>query len=432
MNHHEKHRTRTLWLTGVLHGFTHLYQVALLPLYLQIQQDLHLAGVEQATLLLTIMFAAYFIPSYPMGILADKLSRKKILVAGLAINGLGFLLLSLSSNYGWAVLSMIVAGIGGSFYHPAATALIARLFPEARGRALGWVGTGASVGFFLGPIYCGWRSMAAGSWRMPIGEIGVMGIVAAGFFMWLADEERADPATDVPAKTVGASHNASSVAAFKSLFPTTALWLLFLGAAFALSLRDFTGSAMGTSASLYLQNAHGYSSKAAGWALSGAFVASAISNPIFGRLSDRGRMRWAAFLLIMAGVLVSLFPRVPVAWKGWVLLAYGFFFMATYPITEAALMEAVPDAVRGRVFGVFITIGGFVGNLSHWAVGEWVHRLGPRAGIPESYLPLYTSLTVLVWVSMLGLPCLKALRTKENLPSQPLGEAIALEPAATP
>ncbi len=77
MDNHEKHRTRTLWLTGILHGFTHLYQVALLPLYLQIQQDLQLAGVEKATLLVTIMFAAYFIPSYPMGILADKLSRKK-------------------------------------------------------------------------------------------------------------------------------------------------------------------------------------------------------------------------------------------------------------------------------------------------------------------------------------------------------------------
>ncbi len=327
-------------------------------------------------------------------------------------------------------MSVIVAGLGGSFYHPAATALIARLFPEARGRALGWVGTGASVGFFLGPIYCGWRSLATGSWRMPIGEIGVLGMLAAGIFIWLADEERADPALTVPAKTVGPK--AVSVAAFKSLFPTPTLRCFFVGAAFALSLRDFTGSAMGTSASLFLQNAHRYSSKSAGWALSGMFVASVISNPLFGRRSDRGRMRWASILLTLAGILVSLFPRVPVAWKGGVLVTYGFFFMATYPITEAALMEAVPDAVRGRVFGVFITIGGFVGNLSHWVVGAWVHRLGPRDSLPQSYLPLYTTLTVMVLASMLGLPCLKAIRRKEGLPKQPLGNAMAMEPAATP
>jgi len=62
------HRKRTLWLCGVLHGFTHLYNVALLPLYLLIQQDLHLAGIEQSTLLVTVMMASYFLPSYPMGV----------------------------------------------------------------------------------------------------------------------------------------------------------------------------------------------------------------------------------------------------------------------------------------------------------------------------------------------------------------------------
>src|SRR5205823_13480641 len=71
-----QHKTRTLWLTGVLHAFTHLYQVALLPLYLRIQQDLRLGSVDQATLLVTVMGLAYFIPSYPLGALADRLSRK--------------------------------------------------------------------------------------------------------------------------------------------------------------------------------------------------------------------------------------------------------------------------------------------------------------------------------------------------------------------
>ena len=49
------HRTRTLWLAGMLHGFTHMYQVALMPLYLRIQEDLRLGSVEQATLLVTVM-----------------------------------------------------------------------------------------------------------------------------------------------------------------------------------------------------------------------------------------------------------------------------------------------------------------------------------------------------------------------------------------
>ena len=54
MDTHEGHKTRTLWLCGALHAFTHVYHVALLPLYLRIQQDLNLGSVEQATLLVTV------------------------------------------------------------------------------------------------------------------------------------------------------------------------------------------------------------------------------------------------------------------------------------------------------------------------------------------------------------------------------------------
>src|SRR2546426_8846961 len=149
MSHVESHKNRTLWLVGTLHAFTHLYQVALLPLYLLIQADLKLSSIEQATLLVTVMGLAYFIPSYPLGALADRVSRKKLLAAGLAINAFGFVALSFAPNYGWALASMVVAGFGGSFYHPAATALIARRFPKARGWAFGLVGIGASAGFFL-------------------------------------------------------------------------------------------------------------------------------------------------------------------------------------------------------------------------------------------------------------------------------------------
>jgi MFS-type transporter involved in bile tolerance (Atg22 family) len=89
--------------------------------------------------------------------------------------------------------------------------------------------------------------------------------------------------------------------------------------------------------------------------------------------------------------------------------------MSSYPMTEAALMEAVPDEVRGRVFGLFTTLSGLVSNLSHWLVGDWVQRLGPRASSPASYFPLYAGLSVLVLMSLGGLPFLHGLRKREHM-----------------
>src|SRR5215468_8150695 len=116
MQPEHSHRNRTLLLVGTLHAFTHLYQVALLPLYLRIQQDLKLGSVDQATLLVTVMGVAYFLPSYPLGAMADHLSRKRLMASGLAINGLGFVGLALAPSYAWALASVMVAGFGGSFF----------------------------------------------------------------------------------------------------------------------------------------------------------------------------------------------------------------------------------------------------------------------------------------------------------------------------
>jgi MFS family permease len=414
MSSHHQHRVRTLWLSGILHAFTHLYQVALLPLYYLILRDKTFAlnTVEQATFLVTVLMLSYFVPAYPVGVLADKLSKRKLLAVGLAINALGFLGLAYSQSYPQAIASMILSGFGGSFFHPAATALIARLFPEATGKALGFFGIGASAGFFFGPLYSGWRGAHSG-WRAPVLELGILGLVMAILFYLLADEE--------PAYERGTHPHEQS----DRLFPSTALLLLFIAAAFAFSLRDFTGSSMGSLGSLFLQNAHGLAPDATGGLLSLIFIASAVSNPVFGRLSDRGLGRWTSFALGTAGLTVAAFPHFPVSLAGLVFAIYGFFFMASYPMVEGALMSSVPHHVRGRVFGVFITIGGILGNLAHWAMGAYVKQLGPESARPESYYTLYAVLGALIGLSLLGLPCLKALRKKEAASGELPGLLVA-------
>jgi MFS transporter, FSR family, fosmidomycin resistance protein len=423
MSDDRAHRTRALWLAGALHAFTHVYQVALMPLYLLIQRDFKLTSVSQSTLLVTVMMAGYFLPAYPLGIAADRFSRKKLLGWGLAINAAGFLLLAFAPNYPTALLAVLLTGLGGSFFHPAATAMVARLYPVGTGKALGLLGIGASAGFFFGPLYSGWRactleaSAGAAAWRQPVMELGALGLVMAGVFAWLAREHTAPSIQPGRADRPVGQDAWQRAPAKARMFPSSALWGFFLLAALAFSLRDFTGSSMGSLGSLFLQQAHGYDPKFTGLALSGIFLASAISNPLFGHLSDSGRWRWTMVVLVVAAVLVALFPHLPAGATIPAYLVYGFFFMASYPMVEAALMEAVPDEVRGRVFGLFITVGGLIGNSSHWAVGAWVKHLGERASTPSGYYPGYGVLAGLLVVSLLGLPCLQAIRKREHLES---------------
>jgi MFS family permease len=406
---HANHKTRTLCLTGMLHGFTHLYGTALLPLYLLMQRDLKLDSVSKATSCVTIMLVAYYLPSYPLGVLADRMSRKKLLGFGLLINALAFVGLAFAPNYAWAVACVILAGIGGSAYHPAATAMIARLFPQNTGRALGLAGIGSGAGFFLGPLYTGWRAatleplLGAAAWRRPILEIGILGILAAGLFAWLASEE-----------AVAAGQAKKPLSAGK-LFPTPVLWFFFGLTTFFFSLRDFAGLGMASLSSLFLQNAHGFDTRRAGIAISALYICSIVSNPLLGSLSDRRRKSWITFVIGTGSLLIIIFPHVPARWTIPCLLAFGFFFLASFPITEAALMQSVPDAVRGRVFGLYVTFTGFVGGLAAWVVGLVVKHMGDAALEAHNYFMVYGVVGGLGLLALGGLPSLHAIRRREHL-----------------
>ncbi|MDB6024831.1 MAG: Major facilitator superfamily 1 [Verrucomicrobiales bacterium] len=425
--HDATHKSQTLWLATALHAFTHIYQVALIPLYLLIQRDLHLTSDAQATFLVTALSIAYFLPSYPMGMLADRVSRKKLLAVGLLVNALGFVALAFAPSYGVAVACVIVAGLGGSFYHPAATALIARLYPNETGKALGKVALGASFGFFIAPLYAGWRSKIStfngvelphflAGWRGAVFELGVAGVIGTVLFFILAK--------DSPAPTI----KTKSTAPKEKIFATPLLWTFFLAASFVFCLRDFAGSGMASLGSLFLQHAHGYDAMQTGLALSCIYLASMISNPLFGHLSDRGRSGWAAMLLIGAAITIYVFPHAQPRWFPVLLAAYGFFFMATYPIVEASLMESVHDSVRGRVFGCFITIGGLLGNLSHWFVGKWVKNLETTAHDSQSYFGIYNLLALFVLLSLFGLYFLNGIRKQEHIAPSVKAEVHPLNP----
>jgi MFS family permease len=203
------------------------------------------------------------------------------------------------------------------------------------------------------------------------------------------------------------------------MFPTRTLWFWFFLASVLFGLRDFAGTGMGSLSSLFMQKVHEFGLHETGLTLSAIFLAAIISNPFFGGLSDRGRIRWTCFVLGVAALLVAWFPHVPPQWFIPVFALYGFFFMASYPMIEAALMESVPDAVRGRVYGFFITVGGLIGNLSHWQVGDRVNAMGQSNHQASDYFLLYTGLALLILISLAGLPCLHAIRKRESILSQP-------------
>jgi MFS family permease len=148
----------TLGLGVVLHAFTHAYGTLLVPLYLLIQKDLKLAGTSGASLIVTVYGLVYCLGSFPAGVFADGRDRKGLLGIGLIGNAAAIMLMGFTRQYEVILALAVVAGIFGTLFHPAANALMPEHYPKSPGMAIGLLGIGSGVGFFVGPQYAGWRT----------------------------------------------------------------------------------------------------------------------------------------------------------------------------------------------------------------------------------------------------------------------------------
>jgi EmrB/QacA subfamily drug resistance transporter len=102
-----------------------------------------------------LVFAALLLT---FGSLSDRLGRKGMLLAGLAVFGAASIAGAFTSTPAQLIAARAVMGLGAAMTFPATLSLISNVFTERaeRARAIGFWGASAGVAIALGPIVGGW------------------------------------------------------------------------------------------------------------------------------------------------------------------------------------------------------------------------------------------------------------------------------------
>ena len=377
----------------------------LVPLYFRIAEDLKLSGVGAATLIVTLYGAVYNLGSYGAGLAADRFSRKTLLAIGLLGNAAAILAIGISREYSVILAMGVLAGLFGTIFHPSANALATSHYPKSPGMAIGILGIGSGLGFFFGPQIAGWRAETAtwqlwhvAQWQKPCVEMAVAGIFVGILFLVLGrDAEAGGPLTPAPdesgfrcaqplTRSTGRGSKRSGMARLRM---DRLLYRHVMQMACVLMFRDFAGVAGLSLAAIYVRNVFGLNVGQAGLFVGVMMLPSVIFNPLAVYLTPgKRRLPGLGMILVAGGIIAATAPVWPLKIDLVVLCGFQTMQLASYAVSDGAMLERVLPEFRGRVVGLFLQIAGTFGALGPWVMGAWTDRLS-EAHVRSSYFALW-------------------------------------------
>ncbi len=345
----EEHRILLVTCPG--HFFTHFFTLAFPAIAIPLTAAFGMP-LEDVVKLSFWMYLLYGVLALPVGLAADRWRAKPMLVAGIAIMGVGLIVAGAFPGPTIMTAALAFVGVGASVYHPAGLALISRTVRQ-RGVALGVNGVFGNLGIALAPLATGALSWAFG-WQTALIVLGVIGLVTAAWLQTLHVDETIRPAAKA------AVHDAVPRREMARYFAIICVALVLGGIAYRgnmLLLPAYMELKTSFLANLFdrlpLPEGHSTATFAATVLASFVLFAGLFGQLVGGRLADRADLRRAYLLFHGAS-----FPFIlAMAFTGNVALvacavAYEFFSLGMQPIENSLIAAMTPDRWRSTSYAV--------------------------------------------------------------------------------
>ncbi len=198
------------WLMLAINAANYLDRFVAVAVAPTLKAEFHLTD-HDIGLLTSAFVLVYTIAAIPLGLLADRISRPRVVAAGVAVWSVASTLTAFVRGFGGLLATRAAVGIGEASYYPAGTALLSGYFPrEARARVMSRWGAGQLVGialaFGLGGLFALTLGPQSG-WRASFLCAGLPGIVLAAAMWRVADvphhhHDDTDAPLEMPAPSV--------------------------------------------------------------------------------------------------------------------------------------------------------------------------------------------------------------------------------------
>lgn len=337
-------------------------------------RDEYSFGLSTGGLLSTIFGLGVGAGALVAGFLADRYSRKWVMIVGIVVYSLFTLLIPFASGFLSMAAYRTLSGVGEGLQQAALYAAVGAYYSARRATALGALNFGFGGGTVLGPVLGGLMFASSGSWELPFIVFGAVGFVFVALIALVVPRNFTDQAgvTPVEVETEGAREVRLLN---RDVVPV-------LGSAGAIGLAAFGWIAVFPT---FAREELGFTTVQGGYTVAAFGVGALAAGFLGGYLGDRYDQRYviASSLVAASGLAVVLFTvttspvAVYLAAFGFGAMCSGFAFVNLYALAQSS----VPAAMTGRVSGLFVfTYYAFVA-VSGYLMGALVERGGWTLGL---------------------------------------------------
>jgi MFS transporter, Spinster family, sphingosine-1-phosphate transporter len=343
-----QHQWRVLLVLMLVNFVNYIDRNIVFPLFPLIRSEFGLTYLQLGALG-TAFSLVHGLGTLPLGILADRVSRKKIISYALLFWSGATFLSGLAASFRGLVAARAMVGVGEAAYSPAATAILTATFPQkVRARIQGAFDMAMFVGGALG-LALGSIIAASWGWRSAFFLVGVPGLLLGLSVFRLHDTPAADEAR-VPLRV---------------LLRIPEYVVMLLGGWFA----AFAAYAYITWGTEFVHHYKGYGLRETGIRFGALVVIAGAAGVICGAaIADRWRRKapWGRIATVPIGFLTSA-PLIVLALNTshrqlvFPLFFAGTFFLTWYhgPVT-ATIHDLTPPQAHATAMGFYY----FVVNIS--------------------------------------------------------------------
>jgi FSR family fosmidomycin resistance protein-like MFS transporter len=319
-----------------------------------------------------------------LGLLADRIAMRYLVIITPAATAITMSLIGLSPSFTFAAILLFLTGISSALFHVPTPVMIRRVSGENLGRGMSFYMFGGEMARTLGPlIVLGAVSLWGLEGTFKLLPFGILASIL--LYIKLRDIKISD-AFKKDKKVVGIGTT------FRRFIP---FFIILIGI-------TFFRSVMRASLTNYLPTyltLRGESLWVGGVFLSILELSGALGVLFWGSYSDRiGRRRALMIIVLAAPVLMFFFTTLSIWWSLPILILLGFFLLGTTPILLALVQERAKE--RPAFFnGMFLMISfgsEAVSLMLVGVVGDWI-------GLVETFrLAPFVALGAIPFVFLLG------------------------------